>query len=158
MAKRREQPQMQPDAAQSAPAAAQAPVFSVPLRVYYQHTDAGGVVHHAHYLNFMEHARTEWMRTLGFSQADMARFGVMFAVRAVKIDFMKPARLDDALQASVCLLRAGGASLLLEQCIQRDDTVLCRGEVKLACLDCQSFSPVVIPDAVNVRMAPWRSA
>lgn len=141
-----------------APVAAEAPVFSLPLRVYYQDTDAGGVVHHAHYLDFMEQARTEWMRALGFHQTDLARLQVMFAVRAVHIDFLKPARLDDALQASVRLLRQGGASLVLEQVIRQGDQVLCRGEIKLACLNCESFSPVLIPEAVNARLALWRRA
>lgn len=132
--------------------------FSLPVRVYYQHTDAGGVVHHAHYLNFMEHARTEWMRALGFGQPDLTQLGVMFAVRTAKLDFLKPARLDDALQVGVRLLHCGGASLVLEQRIGRDDAVLCQAEIKLACLDVKSFSPVLVPEPVLARLAQWEAA
>ena len=77
-------------------------IFSLPMRVYFQDTDAGGVVYHANYLNFMERARTEWLRSHGYSNAGlMKEFGVLFVVRALKLDYRKPALLDDLLAVTV---------------------------------------------------------
>ncbi len=93
-------------------------VFSWPVRVYFQDTDAGGVVYHASYVNFMERSRTEWLRTHGYSNAAlMMELGVMFVVRSIKLDYLKPALLDDMLvdhvadqggRAQSCHAAAGG--------------------------------------------------
>ncbi len=127
--------------------------FSIPVRVYYEDTDAGGLVYYANYLKFMERARTEWLRRLGFEQdALSAEEGVIFAVRAVKVDFYKPGRFNDLLQATVNIRRRGGASLTLKQEVQRNSTTLCEAEVKLACLDARSFSPRPIPNRVVAQL------
>ncbi len=127
--------------------------FSIPIRVYYEDTDAGGLVYYANYLKFMERARTEWLRRLGFEQdALSAEEGVIFAVRAVKVDFYKPGRFNDLLQATVNIRRRGGASLTLKQEVQRNSTTLCEAEVKLACLDARSFSPRPIPNRVVAQL------
>ncbi len=127
--------------------------FSIPVRVYYEDTDAGGLVYYANYLKFMERARTEWLRRLGFEQdALSAEEGVIFAVRAVKVDFYKPGRFNDLLQATVNIRRRGGASLTLKQEVQRNSTTLCEAEVKLACLDAQSLSPRSIPNRVVAQL------
>ena len=127
--------------------------FSIPVRVYYEDTDAGGLVYYANYLKFMERARTEWLRRLGFEQdALSAEEGVIFAVRAVKMDFYKPGRFNDLLQATVNIRRRGGASLTLKQEVQRNSTTLCEAEVKLACLDVRSLSPRSIPNRVVAQL------
>ncbi len=127
--------------------------FSIPVRVYYEDTDAGGLVYYANYLKFMERARTEWLRRLGFEQdALSAEEGVIFAVRAVKMDFYKPGRFNDLLQATVNIRRRGGASLTLKQEVQRNSTTLCEAEVKLACLDARSLSPQSIPNRVVAQL------
>ena len=127
--------------------------FSIPVRVYYEDTDAGGLVYYANYLKFMERARTEWLRWLGFEQdALSAEEGVIFAVRAVKVDFYKPGRFNDLLEATVNVRRRGGASLTLKQEVQRNSTTLCEAEVKLACLDARSFSPRSIPNRVVAQL------
>ncbi len=127
--------------------------FSIPIRVYYEDTDAGGLVYYANYLKFMERARTEWLRGLGFEQDALSvEEGVIFAVRAVKVDFYKPGRFNDLLQATVNIRRRGGASLTLKQEVQRNSTTLCEAEVKLACLDAQSLSPRSIPNRVVAQL------
>jgi len=128
------------------------PVFSLPLRVYYEDTDAGGVVYHSNYLNFMERARTEWLRSLGFEQDELTRHdGVIFAVSAVSIAFHKPARFNESLAVTVALGRRGAASLTLHQEVRRGEVVLASGEVRVACLDAQRFAPVAIPARITEK-------
>jgi acyl-CoA thioester hydrolase len=135
------------------------PVFSMPIRVYHQDTDAGGVVHHTNYLKFMERVRSEWLREIGFGQNELAaRMGIVFAVHTAKMDFVKPARLDDQLQATLNMVRRGSASLTFDQEIRLDAELLCRGEIKVACLDAKNFTPVVIPDSILSRLDAWRPA
>ena len=129
------------------------PMFSIPVRVYYEDTDSGGVVYYANYLKFMERARTEWLRALGFEQDELlVRHGVIFAVRSAKLDFFKPGRFNDLLQVSVALGRRGRASLTVLQRVQREDLVLCEGEVKIACIAAESFTPCAMPDVVAARL------
>jgi acyl-CoA thioester hydrolase len=128
-------------------------IFSIPIRVYYEDTDAGAVVYYANYLRFMERARTEWLRALGFEQDELSRRdGVIFAVRSAKIEFLKPARFNDLLQATVQIGRRGHASLTFAQQIRRAELTLCEGEVKVACLDAATFTPRSIPDRVRARI------
>lgn len=129
------------------------PVFSIPVRVYYEDTDAGGVVYHSNYLNFMERARTEWLRDLGFEQDELRRNeGVIFAVSAVSIDFLKPARFNERLEVTVALQRRGAASLTLQQEVRRAAEVLAQAEVRIACIDAERFVPVAIPEHVVGRV------
>ena len=123
--------------------------FSIPVRVYYEDTDCGGVVYYANYLKFMERARTEWLRTRGFEQDRLStQERVIFAVRAIKVDFLRPGRFNDLLEATVNVRRIGGASLTFLQEIQRKTTTLCQAEVRVACLDAQSFAPRAIPNHI----------
>lgn len=128
--------------------------FVWPVRVYYEDTDAGGVVFYANYLRFMERARTEWLRSLGFDQARlMERQGVLFAVRSVQVDYLRPARLDDRLEVTAAIRARGRASLVFAQTVNRlreadAPELLCRGEVKIACLDAGSFRPVNVPENI----------
>lgn len=127
--------------------------FSIPIRVYYEDTDSGGVVYYANYLKFMERARTEWLRALGFEQDELlAQHGVIFAVRSAAVEFLKPARFNDLLQVSVILGRPGRASVTVQQRVQRGDTVLCEGEVKIACLTAKTFTPCAMPEAIVARI------
>ncbi len=120
--------------------------FSIPVRVYYEDTDAGGVVYYANYLKFMERALTEWLRSLGFEQHELlAREGVLFAVRSVRLEFEQPARFNDALEVTAQVVHRGGASLTFAQEVRRAQVTLCRGEVKIACLEAASFRPKPIP-------------
>ena len=122
------------------------PVFSWPTRVYWEDTDAGGVVYHAQYLAFLERARTEWMRARGHGQDRLrTEHDLVFAVRAMRIDFRLPARLDDALQVTVALRECRRASLVMAQSIRRDDALLLDAEVRIAALSADSFKPRPIP-------------
>ena len=126
-------------------------IFEWPVKVYYEDTDAGGVVYYANYLKYLERARTEWLRHLGFEQDLLMReTGIVFAVRRVEIDYLLPARLDDALRVELEVSAAGKASLTFAQrIVRRPETVLSRALVKIACLDRDSFRPVAIP--ANIR-------
>jgi len=123
--------------------------FSWPLRVYWEDTDAGGVVYHAQYVAFLERARTEWLRSRGIGQRALAdAHDVVFAVRSMQLDFLAPARLDDALEAKVEVADVGRASLVIDQRIERpaDGKLLLKAQVKLACLAAGTFRPRAIPD------------
>ena len=129
--------------------------FHWPVRVYWEDTDAGGVVYYANYLKFMERARSEWLRALGFEQ-DVLRIdpGVVFVVRRVEVDYLSPARFNDALEVSVSLSRIGGASLVVEQTVNRDVTSLIAARVTLACVDAVQFKPVKIPAFILQALEP----
>jgi acyl-CoA thioester hydrolase len=123
--------------------------FSIPVRVYYEDTDTAGVVYYANYLKFMERARTEWLRSLGIEQSKLSAQGVVvFAVRSANVDFLGPARLDDELRVTIAIRRVGRVSITFDQTVEREATVLCRGEVKVACLDAQTFQPAALPEHI----------
>ena len=131
--------------------------FRLQLRVYYEDTDAGGVVYYANYLAFMERARTEWLRSLGHeNQQLLDEQGVVFAVRRARIDYLSPARLDELLEVTVSIRQLKRASLVFEQQVVRGDELLCKGEITLVCVDHERFRPTAIPDSImqeinNVR-------
>ena len=133
--------------------------FFWPVRVYYEDTDAGGVVYHTGYLRFMERARTEWLRSLGWEQTELMReFGVLFAVHSMQIDFLRPAHFDDALTVVTRTQEVGKASLLFEQVINRgefDGVELCRASVRIACLDVHGFRPRAMPEDLLASFKPY---
>lgn len=121
-------------------------MFSWPTRVYWEDTDAGGVVYHAQYLAFLERARTEWLRAHGKGQETLrVDHDLVFAVRAMRIEFLQPARLDDAVLVSVALRQCRRASLVLAQSIRRDGTLLLEADVRVAALNASDFRPRAIP-------------
>ena len=123
--------------------------FQWPVRVYYEDTDSAGVVYYANYLRYMERARTEWLRALGFEHADLeAQHGVGFVVRTVTIDYLQPARLDDALEVSVELLQLGASQIKLNQLVTRAGTLLCEAAVRIACVSMATMKPVRIPQPI----------
>ncbi len=126
-----------------------ADTFSFPVRVYWEDTDAGGVVYHAQYLAFMERARTEWMREHGLGQELLrVRDDLVFVVRAMSIDFRAPARLDDQLAVSAVLLECRGASLVMGQRIRRGDALLVEAQVRIGVLAASSFRPRPLPPSL----------
>lgn len=128
-------------------------MFSISIRVYYEDTDAGGVVYYANYLRFMERARTEWLRDLGFEQDELSQQdGVVFAVRSASLEFIKAARFNDMLQVDTIVTAIGKASVTFEQTIARGDELICSGEIRLACVDAIRFVPKPIPANVAARM------
>ncbi len=132
-------------------------VFSIPVRVYYEDTDAGGVVYYANYLRFMERARTEWLCALNVNQNELSGSeSVVFAVRSVRVEYVRPARLNDMLEITAALDRVGPASLSFVQEVRRDGEILCSGLVKVACLDARGFFPKPIPSYILSRINLWR--
>ncbi len=130
--------------------------FSIPIRVYYEDTDAGGVVYYANYLKFMERARTEWLRSLGFEQDEMkVSDGVLFAVRSANLDFIHPAHFNDKLQVSLQISKRGKASLEINQVVSKNNTALCVGEIKIACIAAATFSPCPIPANIGKQIDDW---
>jgi len=123
--------------------------FEWPIRVYYEDTDSGGVVYHSNYLNFMERARTEWLRSLGFEQDDLiSNHQCIFAVHSMQLNFRRPARFNDELVVRSHLLDAVGARMEFKQKIYRDDELLCEAAVKIACLDANRFRPKSLPSFI----------
>jgi acyl-CoA thioester hydrolase len=123
--------------------------FFWPVRVYYEDTDAGGVVYHANYLKFFERARTERLRALGYNQdAIRASCGVIFAVKSAQIDYVRPARFDDALQVSAEVTELKRASFSFSQEIRREGSepeLLCVADFRIACVSADALRPAPIP-------------
>ncbi|MEO6171561.1 MAG: tol-pal system-associated acyl-CoA thioesterase [Arenimonas sp.] len=124
--------------------------FSWPIRVYWEDTDAGGVVYHARYLHFFERARTEWLRSAGISQTALReQQDVILVVKDVYLDILRPARFDDALIANVSMGGIGRASFTTHQELWRGSECLSKADVKIACLKASSFKPSGLPDDVR---------
>jgi len=119
--------------------------FNWPVRVYFEDTDAGGIVYHARYLQFLERARTEWLRELGFNQSELKQQGVVFVVRDMQINWLSPALLDDALQVSVKIEKVKKASFIMTQQILLGDEKKLKASVTIACLNSQTLKPLAIP-------------
>ncbi len=128
------------------------PVFRWPVRVYWEDTDAGGVVYHANYLRYFERARSEWLRAAGIGQERLrAELGIVFVVHGMDIRFNRPARLDDALLASVRVEALRGASFEVDQTLVRVDkeaVSLVDARVRIACLDAARWRPRPIPESL----------
>lgn len=123
-------------------------VFRLPVRIYYEDTDAGGVVYYANYLKYFERVRTEWLRAAGFDQGALARGrNLLFVVRSIEVKYLRPARLDDLLDVTARVDFLGRASVDFAQtAIAADGDTLARGRVSIVCLDGGTFRPRAMPD------------
>lgn len=127
--------------------------FTWPVRVYYEDTDSGGVVYYANYLKFLERARTEWLRSLGFELDALAReHGAIFIVRSLSIEYLRPASFNDEIAATVELGEVGGGQIFLRQRILRRKEELATAIVRLACVNTATFRPARIPSPVAARI------
>lgn len=127
--------------------------FHWPVRVYYEDTDGGGVVYHANYLKFMERARTEWLRSLGFDQTALRHDpGVLFVVREVRLKYKKPASFNDALDVVTELSSSGRSLLEFRQVILRGHETLTEAAVEVVCVDAERFKPVAIPPKIREKI------
>jgi len=120
--------------------------FVFPLRVYIEDTDGGGIVYYVNYLKFMERARTEFLRDLGFQHYLHSDEDFMFVVRGADIRYFAPARMDDALRVSAQVQSLGRASLVFRQEVRRDDTVLAGGQIDIACVRRSDLKPRALPE------------
>lgn len=125
------------------------PLFMWSTRVYYEDTDAGGVVYYANYLRFMERARTECLRSMGFDAGSLMQEGVMLVVRRSDVHYRSPARLDDLVEVSTRLTRLGRAGFDVEHRLCLNDRLLCRGNISLACVRACSLQPAALPSDVH---------
>ncbi|HEY7841277.1 MAG TPA: tol-pal system-associated acyl-CoA thioesterase [Gammaproteobacteria bacterium] len=132
--------------------------FTWPVRVYYEDTDAAGLVYHGNYLKYMERARTEWLRAIGCTQEQLKTDeGVFFVVTQASLRFLKPARFDDLLEVRAALREAGGASLSFAQSVRNAaGETLCEAEIEVACLDAATNRPRRLPDLIRKEFSDAR--
>ena len=119
--------------------------FLLPVRVYIEDTDAGGIVYYVNYLKYFERCRTELMRALGTERAAISESGWMFVVSKLEVSYRQPAHLDDELQATASITAVGGATIGFFQSVRRGETVLVEGDVQIACVDCETGGPRRLP-------------
>jgi acyl-CoA thioester hydrolase len=133
------------------------PDFRLPVRIYWEDTDAGGVVFYANYLKFFERARTEWLRALGFAQEQLRQQQrIMFVVSETSVRYLRPARLDDLLDVTVNVQHAGRASMTLTQqawrILDNGSELLAEGSIRIGCVDSGTFRPCRIPNELFQRV------
>ncbi len=126
--------------------------FSHKVRVYIEDTDAGGIVYYVNYLKFMERARTEFMRSLGYDKNYIFNADLMFVVRDLQVSYKLPARLDDELEATAMLMQLRGAGMVFHQNVRRGDELLARAEVTIACVDRVGVKPRRLPLEMAARL------
>lgn len=126
--------------------------FQLSLRVYIEDTDAGGIVYYVNYLKFMERARTEFMRQLGFGKQDIFDRQHMFVVHRVELDYHLPATLDDELGVGARPVRVGRAFIDFQQQVYRGDALLCEGTVRVVCVNKSSMKPAAIPQQIRASI------
>jgi acyl-CoA thioester hydrolase len=127
--------------------------FDWPVRVYYEDTDGGGVVYHTNYLKFMERARTEWLRSLGFDQSELKnKMNVIFVVRNIAIQYLRSACFDDALKVVTTISKTGRSLLVFEQTIYREDTKFTQATVEVVSINASTFKPVSIPESIRLAV------
>ena len=129
-------------------------MFCWRARVYWEDTDGGGVVYYANYLKFMERARTEWLRSLGHSQSELAsQYGYVFAVAEVNVNYRKPARLDDELSSPACRCPKGACRCVSSRPSRAATCSSTEGEVRVACVDAKTFRPRSLPEFINLKVS-----
>jgi tol-pal system-associated acyl-CoA thioesterase len=123
--------------------------FSMPVRVYIEDTDAGGIVYYVNYLKFMERGRTEYMRDMGFGKSSVFNEDLLFVVRDVAVTYLSSAILDDELQVTAAVSDVRGATVTMRQSVKRGGEVLVEGDIKIACVDKTSKKPRRLPSAMR---------
>lgn len=122
--------------------------FSIPIRVYIEDTDAGGIVYYVNYLKYMERARTELLRSRGLSKPAVLEEGMLLVVASAKVDYKKSARLDDMLTVSAVIQKRARSYVLFQQRVLRDGVCLCESEIKVACVNRVTMKPCAFPERV----------
>lgn len=122
--------------------------FAIPIRVYIEDTDAGGIVYYVNYLKFMERARTEFLRSLGYDKPATLDAGLLLVVHAAQINYRRPARLDDQLQVTAVVAKLARSYIEFQQQISRGNELLCDGLIRIACIDGATMKPRAIPSSM----------
>jgi acyl-CoA thioester hydrolase len=127
--------------------------FSLPVRIYYEDTDAAGVVYYANYFKYFERCRTEWMRSIGYDQSQLTRkYGLVFVVRSVEAEYLRPAHLDDQLTVSLEVETLGRSLAVFRQRVLRDGEELVTGTVKVVCVNIQAMKAAAIPSELRQKL------
>jgi len=129
------------------------PPVAIQLRVYYEDTDAAGIVYYANYFRFLERGRTEFLRTMGHDQHALMQEGIAFAVRSVSAEFLKPAKLDDLLTIETAVAKLGRAQVSFAQRILRDNELLLDAKIRVACIDPARGRPMPMPRALHQQFS-----
>ncbi len=130
-----------------------APPSAIQLRIYYEDTDAAGIVYYANYFRFLERGRTEFLRSLGHGQQALMQEGIAFAVRSASAEFLKPARLDDLLTVETAIAALGRAQVTFAQRILRDGELLLGAKIRVACIDPLRGRPIPMPRALHQQLS-----
>ncbi|MCK9387113.1 MAG: tol-pal system-associated acyl-CoA thioesterase [Sulfuritalea sp.] len=128
-------------------------IFQIDVRVYYEDTDAAGIVYYANYFRFLERGRTEFLRTLGHDQHALMQEGIAFAVRSVSAEFLKPAKLDDLLTIETAVAKLGRAQVSFAQRILRDNELLLDAKIRVACIDPERGKPIPMPRTLHQQLS-----
>lgn len=127
--------------------------FALPIRVYLEDTDAGGIVYYVNYLKFMERARTELLRSLGFEFEQLGADGLQFVVHSVNANYRKPARMDNELIVTASVQQLARTYVVFQQQVRRDNEILCDAQIKVACVDTIHLRPAVMPLPVKTQFS-----
>lgn len=133
----------------------QAKEFNWSVRVYYEDTDAAGLVYHSNYLKYLERARTEWLRAYGYSQENLRnKLTIIFVVKDMTVRFHQPAKMDDLLNVNARIKECRGASLLFQQTIVNEQSApVCEAEIKVVCLDTGTMKPRRLPESLRKELS-----
>lgn len=126
--------------------------FSIPLRVYIEDTDAGGIVYYPNYLKFMERSRTEFLRTFGYDKSAILEDGLLLVVHAAQIEYRRSARLDDLLQISTEITKLARSYIEFKQCVMREQELLCEGYIRIACIKSVTAKPHALPMEIHTTL------
>ena len=129
--------------------------FTWPVRVYIEDTDAGGIVFYVNYLKYMERARTELLRAIGFDKAAITEDNDLLVVVSANIDYKRSARLDDQLNVSASFAKIARTYVVFSQSVTRGDELLCRGEIKVACVTRDTLKPRPLPKVMSSKLSAW---
>ena len=127
--------------------------FSIPVRVYIEDTDAGGIVYYVNYLKFMERSRTEFFRSFGYHKPAILDDGKLFVVHSAQIDYHRSARLDDELQVSASIVKLARTYVEFKQQVSRQQELLCSGVIRIACVDAAALKPKAMPTAIYQQLS-----
>lgn len=128
---------------------------TIPIRIYYEDTDAGGIVYHASFVRFAERGRTEFLRLLGHNNSNLTKeLGTIFVVRHLEVDYLKPAYLDDLLNQQTSILEMRNTSFIMRQTFFKNGDKICDIKVTLVCVDTNGIKPVRLPDKIRAEFEP----
>jgi len=127
--------------------------FLMSLRVYIEDTDAGGIVYYVNYLKYMERARTEFLRALGYDKPAILSTGQLLVVHSASVNYRRPARLDDLLTVSAVPIKIARSSVTFLQQVFRDEELLCEASIRIACVDASSMKPSALPEDIHAKIS-----